>query len=77
MLEFIVMIVLKQKGVKRNWKIYKKYHELTDRYHAYDNINNIYYINNNTDDVETITIEKELYDVIKYGIDFYEKVMVY
>ena len=26
--------------------MYKEYHELTDRYNSYENINNVYYINN-------------------------------
>ena len=27
--------------------IYREYHELTDRYNSYDDINNVYYINHN------------------------------
>ena len=54
-------------------KIYKKYHELSDRYNEYDGINNIYYINNNNHKQKNITIDKELYNLLKYGIEWYEK----
>ena len=54
-------------------EIYKKYHMLTDRYNEYPNINNIYYINNNDSQDSEINIEKELYELIKYGIDFYDE----
>jgi FAD:protein FMN transferase len=53
--------------------IYKKYHHLTDRYNSYDNIINIYYINNTLPINEKITIEPELYNIIKYSINYYEK----
>lgn len=53
--------------------IYKEYHKLTDRYNAYDNINNIYYINNNAVSDEYIEIDRKLYDLIKYGYDWYDK----
>ncbi len=53
-------------------KIYKKYHQLTNRYSSYDNIKNIYYINNVLKNNEKIKIDKELYDIIKYSIDAYE-----
>jgi len=50
-------------------KIYKKYHELSDRYQKYDNVKNIYYINNIDINTE-IEIEKELYDLIDYSVSF-------
>lgn len=53
--------------------IYKKYHKLTDRYNEYDNIKNIYYIKYNKSEEEYIKIDKELYDIISYGIDYYDK----
>ena len=53
--------------------IYKKYHKLTDRYNEYDNIKNIYYIKNNKSEEEYIKIDNELYDIISYGIDYYDK----
>lgn len=53
--------------------IYKDYHQLTDRYHPYDNIKNIYYILHNQDDSEYITLDKKLYDLIEYGLSWYQK----
>ncbi len=53
-------------------KIYKKYHELSDRYQKYDNVKNIYYINNIDINTE-IEIEKELYDLIDYSVSFCNK----
>ena len=50
--------------------IYKKYHELSDRYNSYDNINNIYYIKNNKEKTKYIKIDKKLYDLIKYGLEY-------
>lgn len=50
-------------------KVYKKYHELSDRYQKYDNVKNIYYINNIDINTE-IEIEKELYDLIDYSVSF-------
>ena len=51
--------------------IYKDYHQLSDRYNSYDNINNIYYINNNNDKSKSILLDKRLYDLIKYGKEWY------
>lgn len=53
--------------------IYNKYHMLTDRYNAYENVKNIYYINNELEKDKKVKIEKELYDVIKYSIEAYDK----
>lgn len=50
-------------------KIYKEYHILTDRYNSYDNIHNLYYINNNSNEKE-IDIDSKLYDMISYGYQF-------
>ncbi|MBP3460949.1 MAG: FAD:protein FMN transferase [Bacilli bacterium] len=61
------------KYIKEIENIYKKYHELTDRYNAYDNVKNIYYIKNNDSEEEYIKIDKELYDIIEYGTYYYEK----
>lgn len=52
-------------------EIYKKYDMLADKYNEYEGINNIYFINYNTLQDETITLDKELYDLIKYGKDSY------
>ena len=52
--------------------MYKEYHELTDRYNPYDNITNIYYINNELKVNEEIEIDSRLADLIKFGIKAYE-----
>lgn len=53
-------------------RIYKHYHELTDRYKSYDNINNIYTINN-THDVTQLEISEDLYNILNYGLNWYYK----
>lgn len=53
--------------------IFETYHKLTDRYNSYDDVNNIYLINNNTLSDKTIKIDEKLYNLIKYGIDAYSK----
>ncbi len=53
--------------------IYHEYHNLTDRYHEYDNLVNIYYINNKLELNKPIEIDKRLYNLIKYGKEFYEE----
>jgi thiamine biosynthesis lipoprotein len=50
--------------------IYKEYHELSDRYNAYDNFKNIYYINHTLKINGKLTIDKKLYNLIKYSYDF-------
>lgn len=50
--------------------IYKEYHELSDRYTAY-NVVNVYDINNHFTEESEIIIDKKLYDLIKYGVDWY------
>lgn len=54
-------------------KIYSEYHQLTDRYNSYEGINNVYYLNNNQTNQEYIEIDKRLYDIIKYGKNWYSK----
>ena len=51
--------------------IYSEYHKLTDRYNSYDDLINIYYLNNRLDVNESIEISSKLSDVINYGIDAY------
>jgi FAD:protein FMN transferase len=51
--------------------IYRKYHNLTDKYNEYSRVINVYTLNNTNN--KKIKIAKELYDVIKYGKDAYEK----
>lgn len=54
-------------------KLYSDYNKLSDPYTAYDNIINLNYINNklslNTDTV----IDKRLYDLLSYSVNYYEK----
>lgn len=52
--------------------MYKEYHELTDRYNSYENITNIYYINNELKVNEEIEIDSRLADLIKFGIKAYD-----
>ena len=53
-------------------KILKKYHELLDIYNSYGNTVNLKAINDNAGK-GTLTISKELFDVIKFGIEMHEK----
>mgnify|MGYP001809798039 CR=1 FL=1 len=50
--------------------LYKSYHELTDRYTAYEGIVNVYYLNNTLKINEQIKIDSRLYNLIKYAIDY-------
>lgn len=54
-------------------RIYKKYHQLSDRYNEYEGINNVYYINNNNNKNLNIVLDKDLYSLLKYGVEWYEK----
>lgn len=53
-------------------KIYKYYHELTDRYNAYEGINNIYTINH-TSEITQMEINQDLYNILDYSINWYYK----
>ncbi len=53
--------------------IYKEYHMLSDKYNNYKDIINIYYINTNYDKDKYLKIDTKLYDLINYGLDFYDK----
>jgi thiamine biosynthesis lipoprotein len=53
--------------------MYKSYHELTDRYNAYDNIKNVYYLNEVLKTNESIEIDSRLSAVINYGLSMYSK----
>ena len=53
-------------------KMYKEYHELTDRYNSYENINNVYYINNELDVNKEIELDSRLADLISFGLKAYE-----
>ena len=54
-------------------EIYSDYHKLSDRYNSYNNIHNVYFINNNNLDDEYITIDERLYDLLDFGLQWYEK----
>lgn len=51
--------------------IYNKYDILADAYTKYDNVINVYYLNNALEVNKEVTISKELADLIQYGIDVY------
>lgn len=53
--------------------IYQKYHQLTNRYEEYDNIINLYTIRHNFYNEDFILIEKDLYNLIQYGITLYKE----
>ncbi len=53
-------------------KIYKEYHELTNKYKEYKGVKNLYYLTYNTSKEETITIDKRLYELLEYGKDVYD-----
>lgn len=53
-------------------KIYKEYHELTNKYKEYKGLKNLYYIAYNTSKEETITIDKRLYQLLEYGKEVYD-----
>ena len=52
--------------------IYSEYHKLTDRYYSYDDLINVYYLNNTLGINESIKIPSKLSDVINYGIEAYD-----
>ena len=52
--------------------IYKSYHELTDRYNSYDNIKNVYYLNEVLKINESVEIDSKLSNVINYGLSMYK-----
>ena len=53
--------------------LYSSYHKLTDRYNSYDNIINVYYLNEILDNNEEIEIDKRLSNIISLGIEYYDK----
>lgn len=52
--------------------LYKSYHQLTDKYNHYDNIVNIYYLNEILKDNEEIEIDARLSEIINIGIEYYD-----
>lgn len=61
-----------ESALKEVEKIYKKYHELTERYQSYPSINNLYYIHNNESEEEWITLDEELYQLIEISLSYKE-----
>lgn len=53
--------------------LYSSYNKLTNRYEKYDGIVNIYYLNETLSNNEEIEIDKRLSDIIKIGIEYYNK----
>lgn len=54
-------------------KIYKEYHELTDRYNHYDGVTNVYDIYHNELTDETLTLDSRLYNILEYSINWNKK----
>lgn len=54
-------------------KIYEEYHNLSDRYNKYDNLKNVYYLNNVLSNDEFVEIDSKLYKLLSYSIDNYDK----
>lgn len=53
-------------------EIYKKYDQLTDTTKEYEGIYNLYYIRHNFSKEEYLILDKDLYDLLSYGVDLYE-----
>lgn len=53
--------------------LYDSYNKLTNRYSEYDGILNVYYLNEVLEDGREIEIDKRLSDIIKIGIEYYDK----
>lgn len=51
----------------------KEYEQLTDRYHSYDGVKNLYYLKNNKETSDYIEIDPKLYNMIKIGLDWNDK----
>lgn len=52
--------------------LYSEYHKLTDKYNSYDNLVNIYYLNEVLEDNKEINIDPRLSKLISEGIKYYE-----
>lgn len=53
-------------------KLYQKYHQLTDRYQAYENVINLYFLRENTREEEWLTIDSELYFLLEESLKYYK-----
>ena len=54
-------------------EIYNDYHKLSDRYNEYEDMINVYTINNNNWDQQFLTIDQRLYEMLEYGVSWYQK----
>lgn len=52
--------------------LYESYHKLTDAFNGYDDLINVYYLNNVLEDNQSIELDTRLSDIIKMGKDYYE-----
>lgn len=53
--------------------LYKKYHQLSDRYNHYDDMMNVYDLLHTSSKEEYLEIDIELYNMISYGLEWLEK----
>ena len=53
--------------------LYDSYNKLTNRYSEYNDVINVYYLNEILGDGEEIEIDKRLADIIELGIAYYDK----
>lgn len=49
---------------------YEYYHKLTDRYNSYENVKNVYYLNEILKENEYIEIDENLYDILKLSLQY-------
>jgi len=57
--------------------LYSEYHMLTDKYNSYDDIANIYYLNEVLKDNEEVEIDSKLSKLINLGLEYYDKTYGY
>lgn len=62
-----------EKLLSKAESMFKEYHELTDRYNAYEDIINLYYLNNELKVNQEIEINPLLSEIITYGLEMYNK----
>ena len=53
--------------------LFSSYHKLSDRYNEYDDIKNIYYLNEILSNGEEVQIDSRLANIISLGIEYYDK----
>lgn len=57
-----------ESALKEVDKIYKTYHQLSDRYNAYDHLINVYNLNQHNYDTETLEVDSKLYKLLEFGL---------